>query len=70
MNIFILLTLVHSSLADKEEEKFGRATIRTSISHSLLRLTEAVADQDEWKFSTDPVGHYVSALAIRSHILW
>ena len=47
MNIFILLTLVHSSLADKEEEKSGRATIRTSISHSLLRLTEAVADQDE-----------------------
>lgn len=47
MNIFTLLTLVHSSLADEEAERSGRATIRTSISHSLLGLTEAVADQDK-----------------------
>lgn len=48
MNVFTLLTLVHSSLADEEEEeRSGRATIRTSISHSLFGLTEAVADQDK-----------------------
>lgn len=58
-NMFTLLTFVQSSLADKEEERSGRATIRASISHSLLGLTEVVADQDKWKFPTDalPFSH-------------